>query len=1405
MYKQLLKFKTLLLVCLLTIVGTNASWAKEKTITLDYSSFGLTTSYAEKTATVDGIGFTVNQGYKGTGDVIQMNSSKGSGILYNTTAIAGLKSITVKVSSGSKTYTVTTGTSEKPTANSQTGTSTGTYNAASGDTYFQLKVSGASYFTSIVITYDDSNSGSNLSTSDLALTDASIALSFDLYNNSSAQTVSFTTSSTGTVTVSGGEDYCTTSVSGSTITVTPTAVTPSAQTITVSQAADDTYAAGTVTFSLNITDSTPIPTHTATFSVNGTTSTQDFEEGASITFPANPTDVNGKSFVGWVASAISGTTNTAPSFVTSATMGTSDVTYYAVFADVTPGTQTTKTDVFDLTTTGVSGTSYTSWTNKKVTSDAVYAGNNAGGNSVIQLRSSTSSNSTFHSGIVSTTSGGYISKVVVSWDSSTANERTLDVYGNNTAYTTADDLYSAYEATQGTKLGSIVKGTSTELSISGDYEYIGLRSYSGAMYLTSISIEWTTGTPATYSNYCTTVPDAVDVTGVTLDKNTATLEVGNTVTLTATVAPNNATNKNVTWESSDEDVATVEDGVVTAVGVGSATITVKSVADNTKTATCAVTVNPTAVTSVSVDATASVNVGETTTLTATVSPDNATNKNVTWASSNTDIATVDENGVVTGVAEGTATITVTSAADNTKTATCTVTVTLAAGTAAKPYTVAEAITVINALDDNGTLDEKYVSGKISQIDSYNSTYKSITYWISDDGTTTSQLEVYSGKGLNGADFSASTDLEVGDEVVVKGQLKKYVKNSTTTPEFSQSSQIVSRTQKPASDLTKTNDITLDYKNDDTMADLTDYFTTSSTGAITYTVADETVVECADELISALKIGTTTVTVSQAADASYRAGEITINVTVQDTREAVTTIPGINISTLKTGASDGTIEVVNPVKADEGVTFSFASSNEDVLLIAGTDYIVGAVGTTTVTVTATPSNANLYKPVVADFTVTVEAATKTDTEILLDEENGSTTFGTPIDVEYMITDGYDGTMTYSIDNSAIAEVAIGADAITFTPKAVGTAVITISAPATVNFNAAEDVTYTLTVTAPVGSTTAAVTSVTLFSETFDKCEGTGGRDDVFTGNVGTTATTDKLDEKWETIGSNGANKCIKLGTGSATGSVTTSNIALTGNGTLTFSAAGWGDTKTNTITITASGATLSGDTEVTLTNGEWKSYNVQISNGGNDVSITFSMQRGFLDDVVVKKAGVEITAKLNGSGYATFCSEYPLDFTDATDHSAWLITGVSNNTITFAKITGSIKGGQGILLKGTANETVTLASADSENTLSGNKLVGTLAPTYVAAEQYYGLSGANFVKVNAGTVKAGKALLPASALTSSGDIRAYTFVFVDPTTGITETQNVSAEEFGAIFNLAGQRISQPQKGVNIINGKKVLVK
>ena len=106
------------------------------------------------------------------------------------------------------------------------------------------------------------------------------------------------------------------------------------------------------------------------------------------------------------------------------------------------------------------------------------------------------------------------------------------------------------------------------------------------------------------------------------------------------------------------------------------------------------------------------------------------------------------------------------------------------GTADAPLTVAQAISLIDA---ESTIDEAYVKGKISKIDSYNATYKSITYWISDDGGTTTQLQVYSGKGLNGADFSSKEDLTVGQTVVIKGKLKKY----NTTYEFDKTSSIIS--------------------------------------------------------------------------------------------------------------------------------------------------------------------------------------------------------------------------------------------------------------------------------------------------------------------------------------------------------------------------------------------------------------------------------------------------------------------------------------------------------------------------------------------------------------------------------------------------------------------------------------
>lgn len=173
-----------------------------------------------------------------------------------------------------------------------------------------------------------------------------------------------------------------------------------------------------------------------------------------------------------------------------------------------------------------------------------------------------------------------------------------------------------------------------------------------------------------------TVTDPTAVTGVRLTPNEVTLVEETTATLTAAVIPSNATNKNVTWSSSDEEVATVVNGVVNALKPGNATITVTT-ADGNKTAQCAVTVTEKEVIPVSAitvspkDAT--VKTGASVTLTGEIQPENASNQNMIWTSDNEGVATV-AGGVVTGVAEGTATITVTSAENDTIRDTATITV-----------------------------------------------------------------------------------------------------------------------------------------------------------------------------------------------------------------------------------------------------------------------------------------------------------------------------------------------------------------------------------------------------------------------------------------------------------------------------------------------------------------------------------------------------------------------------------------------------------------------------------------------------------------------------------------------------------------------------------------------------------
>ena len=533
----------------------------------------------------------------------------------------------------------------------------------------------------------------------------------------------------------------------------------------------------------------------------------------------------------------------------------------------------TKTTTYDITinaasgdkltraTTGISGNSYGDWADVAGASGAVYAGNSAGGNDAIQLRKS--SDSQAKSGIISTTSGGYIRTVKVTWNTNTAAARTINIYGKNTAYASVDELYD--NATAGTLLGTIVNGTSTQLAIDDDYEYVGVVSNSGALYLDKIVFEWEekitpsvekpvisgnesflTSTDVTLT--CATAGATIYYTTDGTDPNTsATKQSGTAFTLTNTATVRAIANLGSDWSAeaisktftkiTPIDVATAisliptagdtEDnqyvsGIVCTAGtsVSSGKMTYYISDDGSETSRLQIykgkNLNNTNFTNVSDLALGDrvVVFGQLKNYSGTPEMNDG---NYLVVKENAAVAApvFDPNGggfmgetdvtITCGTAgsaiyytlDGTApskSSTPYSAAIH-LTETKTITAIAYVGddhsiVVAKTFTYTSPMTVaaaLAALDSEDPINNAAVSGIVSTAPASNPSSGKLTYYISDDGTATDELEVFNGYGLNGASFSAKTDLQVGDEVTVFGNLTIY---NSTTKEFSTGSRLL---------------------------------------------------------------------------------------------------------------------------------------------------------------------------------------------------------------------------------------------------------------------------------------------------------------------------------------------------------------------------------------------------------------------------------------------------------------------------------------------------------------------------------------------------------------------------------------------------------------------------------------
>lgn len=587
------------------------------------------------------------------------------------------------------------------------------------------------------------------------------------------------------------------------------------------------------------------------------------------------------------------------------------------------------------------------------------------------------------------------------------------------------------------------------------------------------------------------------------------------------------------------------------------------------------------------------------------------------------------------------------------------------------------------------------------------------------------------------------------------------------------------------------------------------------GTITYSTDDEDIL--VDENTGEVtfnKVGVYTIKASGAATTNFNASaEVSYELTIQDTRSAAAVITAISPSGTINLGDLGQFTLTKTDNDESGVTYTYTSDDVSILAVEtdGT-YSAGNGGTANVTVTATPTNTVEYKAISVVFPFTVVNNSKVATQITLGEDNASVVYGNTYDLLAEATAGYDGTLTYVLSNPSIATLVAATDGFTVTPTAVGTTTITLSAAETANYEAADDVIFTLTVTTDENAP--ALGDVEILNEPFDK-----------------TLPNIISENGWTQGGyATKSGNEIRLASGSSSGSMTTPVLPINETGTLKFKGKAYSSTETK-ITVTGINCKLDGEESVEITDlttsGGTKT--LVISNATANAKIKFSCvtnYRAYIDDVVVTTPQTTIPVSVGANKeWVSYSSPYVLDFTNAIDNleGAYYVNGheAANAKLTVTKVTGKVPAKTGLLLHITSSneaQTINIPVGDTGTALSGNMLVGVLSPTYIyPTEGSYtnlGLSNGNFVGMNnPGVIGANKAYL--QILTADMPEAASTAKYIividnNDATGIENIKATLLETDGAVYDLTGRKVAdkfnnQLPKGLYIVNGKKYLVK
>ena len=510
--------------------------------------------------------------------------------------------------------------------------------------------------------------------------------------------------------------------------------------------------------------------------------------------------------------------------------------------------------------------------------------------------------------------------------------------------------------------------------------------------------------------------------------------------------------------------------------------------------------------------------------------------------------------------------------------------------------------------------------------------------------------------------------------------------------------------------------------------------------------------------------------------------------------------GITNTNVATGTAAGSLSVSvtaggNPVA---GATVTWTSSDESVATItdAGVVTLV-AKGETTITASYAgdethSASSDTYALTVTDSRVApglaYEVASQT---VTVGEVLTAPTLTNPNSLE----------VTYSSGDESIATVDESGNV---TGVAVGSTTITALFAGNASYSAGS-ASYTITVqkAKPVGA---------LFYESVSGYTGTGDSNTVLTNS------SEYLDsEDWNTFTKVYAGKVLsgdtdghfKFGTGSAEGTAATKSIALTGNGKLTYKVQRYSSTENGNLTITVTGATATGDMNVTGTD-KWVEKTVYLTEATGNVVITFattsSGYRIRVDDILLTQVTSEPVAITSATGFATLYTAYPLDFSTLSSELKAYTAKVTGNTVTLTQV-DNVPANTGIVLKGdvkTHNVPVIASSTTEKGDLTGSVTEDLVYDSEATKDYFYlGINAgkAQFKRLTSGSIGAGKAYL---ALDKSTTARELDVVF-DETTALTLVNSEKRTVNSDIYNLAGQRVANPTKGLYIVNGRKVVVK